>query len=929
LGILRLDLDLQPSLTTGLKDCAYFTPNWGDFHCNYQPLRFFTGQFVIISPIQAFAGHNLFTFYHAMIPLHLSIAGFLSYREPVELDFTRFDLACISGPNGAGKSSLLDAITWALFGQARKRDDSLINAQSSAAKVSLAFAYEGNVYRVLRAKPRDKTSLLEFHILQRDATFNADDWSDLSGAWRPLTERSLRETEARIQQTLRMDYETFTNASFFLQGKADQFTQQRPGDRKRILSSILGLEIWESYKERAAQRRKDVEAEIRSLDGRLQEINAELAEEKNRKQRLAELEADLERLSQQRQSQDLVVQNARQIYATLLEQERLVEALQRQVEAAEKRLLDTQELLLVRQQERSGYAEILARAEEIQARYEAWQQARRALEQFEKIAAQFREQEKQREAPRLEIQTARARLEQELQGLITRQAEIEASAGEITDLKQRLQGVQSEAKRAEERRAFRLELEARLQRAIQQQAEARAENPRLKKEMDELKARLDQLEATEGATCPLCGQPLSSEERKALIEQISAQGRQMGDRFRNNTTLLKEFDELVKDLTQQIAELGEVENELRQHDQAAAQLNSRLEALETACRDWEMTHAPRLEQIRAALQSESYALEARTRLAEIDRALSAIGYDAAAHDAARQAEEAGRASEDEMRFLEKARAALAPLEREIAGLQQQMETLENELFRQRQEYQNAAANLQAARTQAPDLDKAESLLIALQEQESYLQREVGAARQRVDVLDEQKRRKKELEAQREQLAVQARQYKQLERAFGKDGVPALLIEQALPEIENKANEILARLSSGSMSVRFVTQAAYKDKSRDDLRETLDIQISDGAGTRDYEMFSGGEAFRVNFAIRLALSEVLAQRAGARLQTLVIDEGFGSQDAQGRQRLIEAINLVRSDFAKIIVITHLDELKDAFPARIEVEKTALGSLARVI
>ncbi|HWQ83560.1 MAG TPA: SbcC/MukB-like Walker B domain-containing protein, partial [Anaerolineales bacterium] len=98
--------------------------------------------------------------------------------------------------------------------------------------------------------------------------------------------------------------------------------------------------------------------------------------------------------------------------------------------------------------------------------------------------------------------------------------------------------------------------------------------------------------------------------------------------------------------------------------------------------------------------------------------------------------------------------------------------------------------------------------------------------------------------------------------------------------------------------------------------------------RDYEMFSGGEAFRVNFAIRLALSEILAQRAGARLQTLVIDEGFGSQDALGRQRLIEAINMVREDFAKILVITHIDELKDAFPNRIEVEKTDRGSTVRV-
>jgi exonuclease SbcC len=62
---------------------------------------------------------------------------------------------------------------------------------------------------------------------------------------------------------------------------------------------------------------------------------------------------------------------------------------------------------------------------------------------------------------------------------------------------------------------------------------------------------------------------------------------------------------------------------------------------------------------------------------------------------------------------------------------------------------------------------------------------------------------------------------------------------------------------------------------------------------------------------------------------VIDEGFGSQDSQGRQRLIEAINLIRHDFAKILVITHLDELKDAFPNRIEVEKTNRGSKVRVI
>jgi len=50
-----------------------------------------------------------------MIPISLSISGFLSYKDPAEIDFTSFDLACISGQNGAGKSSILDAITWPQF----------------------------------------------------------------------------------------------------------------------------------------------------------------------------------------------------------------------------------------------------------------------------------------------------------------------------------------------------------------------------------------------------------------------------------------------------------------------------------------------------------------------------------------------------------------------------------------------------------------------------------------------------------------------------------------------------------------------------------------------------------------------------------------------------------------------------------------------
>ncbi len=77
-------------------------------------------------------------------------------------------------------------------------------------------------------------------------------------------------------------------------------------------------------------------------------------------------------------------------------------------------------------------------------------------------------------------------------------------------------------------------------------------------------------------------------------------------------------------------------------------------------------------------------------------------------------------------------------------------------------------------------------------------------------------------------------------------------------------------------------------------------------------------------MRIALSKVLAQRVGAPLPTLFIDEGFGTQDGAGRERIMDVISSIQDEFDKIIVITHLEDLKDMFPARIEVQKNGDGS-----
>jgi len=683
-----------------------------------------------------------------MIPIQLRIAGFLSYHDAVEVDFTTFDLACISGQNGAGKSSLLDAMTWALFGQARKRDDSLVNLQSKVAEVALTFSYENNIYRVQRTLPRGKTTVLEFQIKSGDE-------------WKPLTERTLRDTQARIEQTLRLDYDTFVNAAFFLQGKADQFTQQNAGKRKDVLSNILGLEIWETYRARTVEKRRGLEEEVIGIDRSLADIDSELDEEEPRKQRLKELEDDLKRLSEARKTQETALENLRKV-ATSLDQQLVAE---------------------------------------------------------------------------------KAKLEQEQRGLKEQEQAMNDQRLVINELTTQLESAKKSLTEAEEKLTKRNELEQNRNAAREEFAKLKAENELLKTQMDELKEHIDQLEAAEGATCPLCGQTLSEEHRQSTLKQLQDEGKEKGNRFRANKTSIDELAKQISDYESQLAKVESAEQERLKQSNSVTQLTERIKTIKDLIKNWDTVSAKRLKEVEKILASKRYAAEEEKP--------------------------------------------------------------------------------------SVNLDEAERALRDLQEQVNRLNQEVGAARQKVSVLDELRKRKADFSSTREALALQIAHHKTLERAFGKDGVPALLIEQALPEIESKANELLDRLSDGQMSIRFVTQAEYKDKKRDDLKETLDIQISDAAGMRDYEMYSGGEAFRVNFAIRLALSEVLAQRKGARLQTLVIDEGFGSQDVQGRQRLIEAINLVRNDFAKILVITHLDELKDAFPTRIEVEKTDHGSTVRVI
>ena len=385
----------------------------------------------------------------------------------------------------------------------------------------------------------------------------------------------------------------------------------------------------------------------------------------------------------------------------------------------------------------------------------------------------------------------------------------------------------------------------------------------------------------------------SRARRNALVEE-SAALRGQNDRLAPETEPLKQRVELLAAATEPTCPTCGQPLSADHREHVIAALQSEIENR----RELYRANAQRLNAIKA-------------ELAPLDSELASLD-----GDLRRQSTLQRREAE-----LEAALAAAAEARKSMATLEARREQWQKLYDADSMKQAEAAAKAAALRAELGDASAIEAEYERVRAEEARARQLLGAAQQKLAACDALVKAREGKVAERNRLATEKGIYEELRLAFGKKGVPAMIIEVAIPEIEDEANALLSRMTGGRMRIRFDTQ---KETLKGDTVETLDIQIADELGTRPYESFSGGEQFRINFAVRVALSKLLARRAGAQLQTLVVDEGFGALDASGRERLVEAINAVQSDFERILVITHLDELKDTFPTRIDVTKTENGS-----
>jgi exonuclease SbcC len=839
----------------------------------------------------------------------------MCYRGEATLDLTGIHLACLAGENGHGKSALLDALTYALWGKTRaQREDDLITLNADEMEVEMEFLLGPERYRILRKRSkRGKTrqTALELQI------WDGEQFIAQGGA-------SARETQARITAVLRMSYETFINSAFLLQGHADEFARKPPAERKQILGDILGLMLYDDYEERARLRVKQLEEDSQRVEGEILAIQSELRQKPQREAELVRVEREFETADSQLQAGEAALQKLRDEKRELDLKAKQAEEVERRIASTRREVHQLDAEAAQKQQTIDIYATRVLDAARIEQGYAQWQEARARNEALNTLlgkSVKLRDEQNRLEQT---VQSARQSLEHELNTTRERMAALDLqvleAAASAPEMERTRQSLAQLAEKEAQREAQREQRELLNTQAI----ELKATNTALRAHMDALKDRLNMLQKAE-ATCPVCRQPIAPAEAARLAVDFQSEGKSAADTYRANG---ERINALIYQAEQFKSSMQKLEQELRARSALQtyeARLAERLQRAEAAQVEREALDV-QAAIVEKRLTDADYEHKAQARLAALHAELAALGYSADEHASLRRRQSELASYEDEYSQLQAARARL-DAEREV------LRHLSANLEKARQLIAADEAQAQALQAETARLDGVNRRVVEQQRQVNELQgraaalnRQLGAARQWVEHAKQMEETLVARQNTRADCHAERALYEELRVAFGKKGVQAMLIEAAIPEIEEEANALLRQMTDGRMSVRLETQREKVTVKKDEAAviETLDIVISDELGPRSYEMYSGGEAFRVNFAVRIALSKLLARRAGARLQTLVIDEGFGALDTTGRERLVEAINAVQDQFEKILVVTHIDELKDMFPVRIDIVKTGGGS-----
>ena len=699
----------------------------------------------------------------------------------------------------------------------------------------------------------------------------------LDGSPEPIA-NSLTGVTDLLQKRLGMSQREFFNTYFTGQKELSVMAAMQPAERAKFLSQVLGYEKLKQAQDLVRDRRSQIVAEANGLRAGMPDA-ATLA------RMIADSTARLAAAKQQFAAGERRVMLAESRFADVGPRwERAQEEREQAQRVREDlRVAEYEEVNTGRDLERIGRerAEIeAARAElaRVQADVAPLADIHVELTRLDVLARE--------EGRRIALQDGARGLQEELARLSERRLRLEAAPGleeEITDeLERKRRELEDALGRLEAVRTEwvrdRQEAETKLQALRAQFTEAREQRERLVK-------------AGEEGACPTCTRPLGGHYRQVLElldEQIETL-RVDGAYYKNRIEQLGEMPETVK-----------VEDERRRlFTQEVSVLERRLAKCQLGVQEL------------STITREMAAKE--LRIAGVQRDLQAIpaGYDPARHT-----------------FLRSEVERLAPLDAKAARLDAQIARepqLRREFDSISQRRSAVTAALASLRSRAATLGFSqtsfESLRAEAEETLSELRAaELAAMSAQGDVQAAEATHRMashadaELRRTRERLddvLRSKRLHDELDRAYS--DIRTDLNLQLRPEISELASSFLVEL----------TDARYAELELDDqYRLTV---LEEGIPK---PVISGGEEDLANLVFRLAISQMIAERAGQELSLLILDEVFGSLDESRRQNVIELLRRLGDRFEQVIVITHIESVREGLDRVIEVSYDEATGASRV-
>jgi len=772
---------------------------------------------------------------------HIALANFRQHADTrIEFDT---GLTGIIGPNGSGKTTILEAIAWAIYGNAAARGtrDSIRFARAggrAAVRVELEFDLGGHRYRIVRGLT------------------NAELYLD--GGATPIA-NSISGVTDLLARRIGMTREEFFNTYFTGQKELSVMSAMGPSERAQFLSHVLGYERLRAAQILVRGRRAEIVARITGLRQGMPDPDVVMRQ-------LAESEARL--------SAAIGV-----AAAAAAERERAIaavgrvaprwEAMQRerdelQAVLSELRVAEGEETALRRDTERleRDLAEIAAARAEREA-------LRADLEPYGRYHAEFQHLESlaREEGRRRALLATRQALDEELARLRDRRARIESAP--------RLEEEISLAQR-EKREELELvdgQLEARRTEWVRDRQEAETKRQALRDQFSELKQQRDRLaSAGEDGACPTCARPLAGALRSVLelldgqLETVRVDGNYFKGRVEQLHEMpddVKQLDERRRALVQEVTTLERRLMKVQLAVQELAQLGGEIVEKETR----HVSLGRELDALPAGYDAERH----ETLRRELDRLMP---IDARATRLSAQIEREPSVS----REREHVRGSVLALTERLRQLRERRDAMtvsEADFLALRADYDRAAQQLRTA-----------ELAAAAAESDA-----IGAR----SALDRAEQATQELESRQRllgELNARKRLHDELDRAY--TDLRTDLNFQLRPEISELASAFLSDLTDGR----------YGELELDDRYNI--VVLEDGAVK---PVISGGEEDLASLVLRLAISQMIAERAGQPFSLLILDEIFGSLDEVHRATVVDLLRHLGDRFEQVILITHIESVRE--------------------